>query len=187
VPVDAELKLLVLTWDEFVGDVLQLARKLSGARFDALAAVARGGLVAARLLSDLLGVKRVASLAIEYYEGVGERAKSPRLVGSLNFDVRGMKVLVVDDVADTGETLKLAVEYVRGAGAREAASCTVYVKPWCKFKPDYYARVVEGWVVFPYEHVETASYLLSRGWSFERLTAQGLSKRVLEYLGEKGR
>jgi len=182
----AEQKLLVLTWDEFVNDVLQLARKLDEARFDALAAVARGGLVVARLLSDMLGVRKIASLAIEYYERVGKRLASPRLVGGLNFDIGGMRVLVVDDVADTGETLKLAVEYVKKAGAREAASCTVYIKPWCKFKPDYYAKVVEGWVVFPYEQFETALHLLSEGWSFEELAARGLSKAVLEHLKERG-
>jgi hypoxanthine phosphoribosyltransferase len=185
VPAGSEPKLMVLTWDELLGDVLQLARALGETRFDVLVAVARGGLVVARLLSDILSVKRVASVTIEYYEGVGERAKAPRLVEGLNFDVRGLRALVVDDVADTGETLKLAVDHVRKAGAGSVASCTVYVKPWCKFRPDYYARVVDKWVVFPYEHAETALYLLSRGWSFQQLAEQGLNRSVLEHLRAK--
>lgn len=183
-PESDEPKLLVLTWNQFFDDVAQLAFKLDGGRFDALVAVARGGLVVARLISDIVEVKRIASLAIEYYKGVNERAASPRLVGGLGLDVRGFKLLVVDDVADTGETLKLAVEHLKSLGAREISSCTVYVKPWCRFKPNYYARVVEEWVVFPYEHFETARYLLGRGWSFEQLLGKGFSRAVLEYLRE---
>lgn len=181
-PERVEPKLLMLSWNQFFDDVARLAFELDGKNFDALVAVARGGFVAARLISDIVGVKRVGSLAIEYYKGVNERASSPRLVGGLGFDVRGLKLLVVDDVADTGETLKLAVEYLKSLGAREISSCTVYVKPWCRFKPDYYARVVEAWVVFPYEHLETARYLLSKGWTIEQLLETGFYSSILEHL-----
>jgi len=177
-----EPKLLMLSWNRFFDDVARLAFELDGKGFDALVAVARGGLVVARLISDIIGVKRIASLAIEYYKGVDERASSPRLVSGLGFNIKDLKLLVVDDVADTGETLKLAVEHLKSLGAREISSCTVYVKPWCRFKPDYYARVVEEWVVFPYEHLETAKYLLSKGWTLEQLLERGFSRPILEHL-----
>ena len=181
-PERVEPKLLVLSWNQFFDDVARLAFELDSKGFDALVAVARGGLVAARLISDIIGVKRIASLAIEYYKGVDERTSSPRLVSGLGFNVKDLKLLVVDDVADTGETLKLAVEHLKSLGAREISSCTVYVKPRCRFKPDYYAKVVEEWVVFPYEHLETAKYLLSKGWTFEQLLEKGFSKTILKHL-----
>ena len=174
-----EPRLRVVTWEKLVEDTAALAGRLGRGKFDAIVAIARGGLVVARLLSDLLGVKRVASLQIEYYRGVNEREKAPRVIGGLGISVRGLNVLVVDDVADTGETLKLAVNYLRELGAGHVASCTLYVKPWCKFKPDYYAETVEEWIVFPYEHAETASYLLERGWSYEQIASEGLASAVL--------
>lgn len=181
-----ESQFLFLTWEQLVEDVGTLADAVARESFDAMVAVARGGFVVARILSDFLGVKRVFSIGIEYYRGVGERMRAPSVVGSLGVNVGGQCVLVVDDVADTGETLRVAAEYLRGRGAARVVICTVYVKPWCRLMPDYYAKVVRQWVVFPYEHVETALELLSRGWSYDRLTALGLSEVALRRLRSLG-
>lgn len=181
-----EPKLRIVTWEKLVDDTVALAGRLSGEKFDIIVAIARGGLVVARLLSDLLGVKKVASLQIEYYRGVDERKKAPRVIGELGISVRGLNVLVVDDVADTGETLKLAVNYLREREAKRVVTCTPYVKPWCKFKPDYYAEIVEEWIVFPYEHAETARYLLEKGWSYEKIVSEGLRSTILSLVLELG-
>ena len=182
-------KLRVITWDELVAKSMALARKIEDSRgplsFDAIVAVARGGLVVARLLSDLLGVKRVASLQVEYYTGVDERGSRPVIVGGLGADVEGLEVLLVDDVADTGETLRLAAEHVRDRKAGGVATATLYVKPWCRFRPDYFVEVVEEWVVFPYEHCETARLLVRSGWSIDELAREGLRREILSLIAER--
>ncbi|MCX8180742.1 MAG: phosphoribosyltransferase [Thermofilaceae archaeon] len=178
-------KLVILSWEEFFDDVLYLASKLEYNGYDVLVVIARGGLVVGRLLSDLLNVKRVTALTIEYYRGVEERGSEPKIVGDLGLNVEGLKVLIVDDVADTGVTLKAAVEFLAEKGAESVETCSIYVKPWCSYKPKYFSKMIEGWIVFPYEHLETSLYFLNSGWSFDQLTRVSFHSKVLEYLHKK--
>ena len=65
------------------------------------------------------------------------------------------KILVVDDVADSGKSLKLVKTYICQLGAMETRAATIYYKPWSVVKPDYYVRETKRWVVFPWETKET--------------------------------
>lgn len=172
----------VLTWSRFLKDVIDLARKLQDTEFDIIIAIARGGLVAARLLSDLTGVKRIYSLHIEYYTGPSEHGSEPRLTGDSSQPAEAARAIVVDDVVDSGKTMQLALSHLRGKGFGRLITSSVYLKPWSQFTPDYYSRVVDRWVVFPYEHFETATALLKRGYSVEDLMEIGLEPAVLERL-----
>jgi len=64
-------------------------------------------------------------------------------------------VLVVDDVADTGRSLKLVKEHVVQGGARVVKVATLFQKPWSALKPDYFEKETENWVVFPWDLKET--------------------------------
>lgn len=178
------MRLMILSWDDLLRDLMQLARSLRQAEFDVIVAVARGGLVVARLLSDLVGVRRMASLTISYYRGVGERGVRPLVVSDIGMDVRGLEVLLVDDVADTGETLRTAASRLMGKGAGRLTTCTAYVKPWCKYLPDYYSRVVDRWVVFPYEQAETVRELVEKGLGLEQLAREGFNPLIIRYVKE---
>ncbi|RLE96353.1 MAG: phosphoribosyltransferase [Thermoprotei archaeon] len=178
------MRLLILTWDDLVRDVMQLARSLRGVELDTIVAVARGGLVIARLLSDFIGVKRMASITISYYRRVGERGVKPVIVSEVGMDLEGLKVLLVDDVADTGETLRIAASYLKARGAARLITCTAYVKPWCKYMPNYYSRMVDRWIVFPYEQAETARELVEKGLSLEQLVREGFSPLIIDYVRE---
>jgi len=175
----ASTRLRVVSWEKLVSDVERLAEAVKGRDFDAIVAVARGGLVIARLLSDMLDVKRILTLQVEYYEDIGKRKSRPSIIGGLGSEVVGMSLLVVDDIADTGDTLKTVVEYLKSAGAANIVTCTLYVKPWCTYKPDHYVETVEEWVVFPYEHAETARTLLEEGWSYQQLLNEGIRGSIL--------
>jgi len=155
------LEIVGLTWQQLNDDVLMLGKSIaeSGFKPDLLVAVARGGWVIGRMLSDILGVKRAVGITISSYEDVGKRKGEPVILQPLNIDIRGLRVLVVDDIVDTGATLKVAVDHVRGKGALEVKSAAPYVKPWSTFRPDYYVRIVDKWVVFPYEYFETLESL----------------------------
>lgn len=155
------MEYLFLSW----GDVQRLSEELadkvaeSGFRPDVLVAVSRGGFDPARILSDQLGVRRLASLQVVYYTGVNERSEVPEVRYPLNADVRGLRVLVVDDVADSGNSLRLVREYVEGLGAAEVRVATLHHKPWSVYRPDYYAEEVEEWIIYPWEVKESVQLL----------------------------
>jgi len=167
---EKELKLLHLSWDDVQTLSEEVAAKVkeSGYDPDLIVAVSRGGFDPARILSDQLGVNRLACVQIEYYTGVDNRGRIPRIIYPLNADVPGLKALVVDDVSDTGASLKAALEHVEDRGASEVRVATLHVKPWTTFIPDYHAAEVDGWIVYPWEPVETMSSM-----------AEGLEKRGL--------
>jgi hypoxanthine phosphoribosyltransferase len=115
------------------------------------------------------------------YTGVEQRRGTPEIVYPLNADVPDLKVLVVDDVSDSGNSLKAAREHVLERGASEARVATLHVKPWSNFRPHYYAEEVEAWVVYPWEPMETLM------WMEERLKNEGLNPdEVRQRLLEKG-
>jgi hypoxanthine phosphoribosyltransferase len=95
--------------------------------------------------------------------GVGETRKAPVLTQGASVAVEGKKVLVVDDVADSGESLKLVKAHVLQQGATEARVATVYYKPWSGVKPDFYAQETRCWVVFPWELKETIKKIVEKG------------------------
>jgi len=165
-----DISLLHLCWE----DVQRLAEKLaegvraSGFRPDVIVAISRGGFDPARILCDQLSVRRLASLQVEYYTGVNQRRGDPEIVYPLNADVPGLRVLVVDDVSDNGNTLRTGRDHVFKRGASEVRVATLHVKPWSSFRPDYYAEEVDAWVVYPWEPRETLT------WMVERLKGEGL-------------
>jgi len=155
------MKLLWLSWEEVEHLCTLLARKIERSSFkpDLVVAVSRGGFPVARILCDELGLQRLASLQIEYYVTPGQTRKMPRLLYPLNADVRGKRVLIVDDVADKGESLKLARKHVGEKGAEEVKIATLHYKPWSATVPDFYVKKVRSWIVYPWEKKETSKYL----------------------------
>jgi len=135
---------------------LRLAEEVlrSGYRPQVLLALGRGGLVPGRLLSDFLDVKELYAASVAFYRGVRQPGEAPTIRYIPYEEVRGRQVLLVDDVADSGETLLKVLEEVKRAGAREARTATLYYKPWSKFRPDYYVATTRAWVIFPWERFE---------------------------------
>lgn len=179
---DAALGFEVLTWNGFLKDVIDLTYKLQDTEFDAIVAIARGGLVIARLLSDLTGVKKIYSLHAEYYTGPNKHYSEPRITGEFSQSIEVTRIIVVDDVVDSGKTMQFALSYLQGKGFRKPLTLSVYLKPWSRFTPDYYSRIVNRWIVFPYEHFETAMALFRQGYSIEDLMKIGFEPAVLERL-----
>jgi uncharacterized protein len=181
----------VPSWEQIYDMLLCQADKicLSGFRADVIVAIARGGLVPARILSDLLGTRSIAVIQIEYYVGVGQRGKEPVLKQFLTTPVGGRKVLLVDDVADSGNSLRVAKDHLSLLGASEAKVATVYVKPSRTFNPDFFEKETDNWIVFPWDINETLKEILkkragkaSASQEVEKLVAAGLPKQLAEKL-----
>ncbi|MCD6464547.1 phosphoribosyltransferase [Candidatus Woesearchaeota archaeon] len=125
-----------------------------GYKPDLIIGLSRGGWVPARFIADELQLTTLASIGVKSYEAVNKKT-SVKLTERLGLSVKGKKVLVVDDIADTGDTLKFIEKYLKAKGALTVKTATLHVKPKiCKHKPDYYAKPTNAWIVYPWELVE---------------------------------
>ena len=178
------------SWDAIYEMLLHLADKINqdGFKPDVIVGVSRGGWPPARVLSDLLDNPNLANVRAEFYLGVAETKGEPVLTQPVSVSVAGKRVLIVDEVADTGKSLRLVREHIVEQGACEVKIATVYYKPWSVVKPDYYAKETSRWVVFPWEIKETVRKLAKKcrekGLSVQKeigkLVKAGLSEKLVE-------
>jgi len=187
-----DLKLLHTTWEDVERLSEELAQKIieSGFEPDVVVAISRGGFDPARILCDQLSIRRLASVQVEFYSGIQDTAEKPRIVYPLNADVRGKRVLLVDDVSDTGDSLMLAKEHVLAGSPGELKVATLHIKPLTSLRPDYHASETEAWIVYPWEPVESirsiAAKLEKNGYPDreirEKLLELGFSPKTLKRL-----
>jgi hypoxanthine phosphoribosyltransferase len=154
----------VPSWNRIYEMLLNLAEKIrkSGFKPEIIVGVSRGGWPPARVLSDLLGNPNLANVRAEFYLGVAETKGEPILTQPVSTTVSRRRVLIVDEVADTGKSLKLVRKHLIEQGAKEAKIAAVYYKPWSVIKPDYYEKETSSWIVFPWETKETVQKVIKR-------------------------
>jgi hypoxanthine phosphoribosyltransferase len=118
---------------------------------DVILAIARGGLIVAASLAYALGVKNTWTVNVEFYTGVDERLPLPIILPPVPdlVDLEDAKVLVADDVADTGATLALVKQFC-GPRVGEVRVATLYEKPRSTIKCEYVWRRTDQWIVFPW-------------------------------------
>lgn len=124
--------------------------------------VLRGGVIPARLLADRLGIEEMAVIEIKLYKSIGIARDKPYIRHPLLLPVLDRDVLIVDDISDSGLTLQTAATHVSLYNPRSLRTATLFVKPWTKIVPDYYAFVTDKWVVFPWEKAEVKRELEER-------------------------
>jgi uncharacterized protein len=144
----------VVTWDELDRLVAGLAERLKGARFDLMLAITRGGLVPAGMLAYRLGIRNILIAAVEYYDDRGQPGPRPTF---LQFPadplLRGQRILVVDEVWDSGTTIHAVSERVRQAGGIPTTA-VLHWKPERSVVPgvpDVHAVTTDAWVVYPFK------------------------------------
>ncbi len=170
-------------------DLLQASAKLAlkiqaehqAEPFDLVISINRGGAVASRILSDLLDLS-MGAFAMSSYIGVRNQKKL-EITQPLNLSIEKQKVLLVDEICDTGQTFKVARDHVAGLEPREIKTATLYQKKTADFRPDHWVELVDKWIVFPYEIRETLAGLkqdqTARGEVINFFTQLGLSEEVL--------
>jgi len=102
-----------------------------------------------------LNIPNVANIKVEFYVDVYETVEAPVITQPISVPVKGKRILVVDDVADSGKSLKLVREVLLEKGAIDVKIAAIYYKPWSITKPDFYMRDTDAWVIFPWERYET--------------------------------
>ncbi|EZQ11131.1 MULTISPECIES: phosphoribosyltransferase [Acidianus] len=142
----------VVKWDEIVDLSNRLATKLKEAYVpDILIAIARGGLVPARLVADALGIYDVISIKVEHWIVTASHTPEARIKYPFTVDLSGKNVLIIDDITDTGDSLILAKNFVReNFKAKEIRTSTLQYIVSSKYIPDYYADTIKDWTWFMY-------------------------------------
>ena len=132
-----------MNWDTLEQEVRELARKVDYTP-DCIVGVVRGGLIPARLLSSYLGVKDMYCLTVTKIE------EGRKIVTDITANLEGKKILLVEDMIETGKSLIVAKEYLEARGAEVRTIC-LYTMPISEVAPDYSLRQVEQVEKFPWE------------------------------------
>jgi len=121
---------------------------------DSIVALSRGGLVPARYIATELDVDNIYTLGIRFYDRFNKKLKTPIIYqGFTHTFKRFERILIVDDIVDTGESIKTAVDLVTASKGRNIITCSLHYKPKSSIKPDYYYKEVSDntWIVYDWE------------------------------------
>ncbi|MEM3857168.1 MAG: phosphoribosyltransferase [Thermoprotei archaeon] len=165
----SHMRCVVVTW----GDAYRMSRKMAlaakASKFipDVVVGISRGGVVPARIACDILGVSDLLTVKIEHWLQTGAHTEHAVIKHALSTQLDGKKVLVVDDIADTGESLKEAVAHCASRGSATVKSAVMQKLSGSRFEPDFVGEAVVDWAWFIYP------------WNFyEDLT--NLTRKLLE-------
>ncbi len=144
----------LITWDDFYHLCRILARQVrdSGYHVDMIVAIGRGGYFPGRILSDMLNVKNLTSFKIEHYASA-QKSQAALVKYPLSAKVDQQRILLVDDVSDSGDTFHVALKHVNECGpVKDIRTATLHHKTVSSFKPDYFAEVITqwNWLIYPW-------------------------------------
>ena len=154
-----QFKAKLVTWEEIVDWCLKLRSSIVGKyNPDAIIGLSRGGLVPARLLSDYLWIKDLFSVKTEHWGITASKDGEAKITADSSLPVRGKNVLIVDDITDTGSSMKLAVDTIKKFEPASIKTSTMLHIEHSAFVPDYYASSVSAkewtWFIFPWNVYE---------------------------------
>lgn len=159
------MKCRLLTWEEIHSLAYGLAKKISDSEFrpDAVIALARGGLVPARAVSDFLGIRDLLSLKVEHWGFTAKKDAKANLRYKTPLDVEGKRVLILDDCVDTGQSLKVAREWVSGFKPEEIRTAVLHIFDTTprKLWPDFWVEKLPWtWLIYPWNAIEDGINLI---------------------------
>jgi len=169
-----------VSWERCYSLCFELYRKVESSSFspDVIVGVARGGWVPARILSDLFTNRQTANVKVEFYRGIYETSERPRVIQPISWDTRWKRVLVVDDISDTGHSLAAALEHLKVRKPAELRTACLHVKPWTRLKPDYYVALTKAWVVYPWE-LKEFTFALADQLAEDRTSVRDIEKQLV--------
>jgi hypothetical protein len=165
-----------------MGDfTFSLAQKItaSGKKFDRLVALAKGGWTWSRTLVDYLDIPNLSSTRLKSYTDVNKNSEKIDVIQPLADRITGERILIFDDVADSGRTLDFAKKYMESLGAKSVTIATLCSKPRSICTPDYCAFTTTSWVIFPHEYREFIEQAV-KSWCTNKVNSKECRSRLLE-------
>jgi hypoxanthine phosphoribosyltransferase len=182
-----KVKFIAPTWDELNRLAFEVSQKIikDKKKFDRIVTLAKGGWPMTRSMVDFLGVEKVASIGVKFYgRGIYKKLDRPKIYQAIPEKVTGERILLFDDVADSGGSLEFVYQYLAKFQPRSITTATLLYKPWSTFRPDYYGAETDAWIHFPYDAVQDGINLLAKKWQKNGLARAEVVKR-LRQLGTK--
>ncbi len=182
----------IVSFQEVHEMVKSLAEKVKASQYEptTIVGLARGGWVPARLMCDFLGITDLVSLKVEHWLETGKTKDEATIKYPLVTSMNGKKLLVVDDIIDTGKSLITSIEHLKSLNPDEMKISVMQYLTKSTREPDYYAEEVTEWFwfIYPWNWIEDTSTLIVRLMSDEmgkewRQTA--INSGLHEYFGIK--
>ena len=176
----------LITWDHFYS-LCQILSSLiieQNYRPDVIVAIARGGYAPARILADYLGVMNLTSIRIEHYRGTHKESQAV-IKNPLLTELNEKRILIVDDVSDTGDTFRAAMEHTAQHSApKEIKTAALHHKIVSHYVPDFYAKKVTEWrwIIYPWAVIEDLISLI-RSMESRPESLDELAKRLVQDYG----
>lgn len=179
------------SWDQLGHLSFKLGKQIlqTEKKYDRIVVIAKGGLTWSRVLADYLQIPDIEIIRVKLYRGIGKAFKKPRIIQDIKADINGEKILLFDDVADSGQTLEFVKKLLLKLGAKSVDTSTLFFKSSSKIIPDFFDHQTDAWIVFPHEIrefvEETSKDWLKKGISrkqaAERYVRLGLPEDQVAY------
>jgi hypoxanthine phosphoribosyltransferase len=174
-----------ISWNQYYTLCGELHQRIRDSAFrpDMIVAIARGGYMPGRVLADFFDLMNLAAMKIEHYDRLHKQAEAV-VVHPLTADINGKRVLLVDDVSDSGDTFEVALQHLQSQGTpAELRTAVLHHKSTSSYVPDYYARriVKWRWISYPWAIVEDLTSLLSKATRWPASEAQAAEYLAVEH------
>src|SRR3989344_655436 len=171
------------TWEEMGEICLDLGVEIlkSGKKFDTLITLAKGGWTWARTMADILQISELSSFKLSFYDPsqLGIKLSKPILEIPLTIPLVKKRVLLFDDVNDTGDTLQYDLKYLDHFGPALITTATLFHKPHAVIKPQFIGAESDAWIIFPHERREAIDELAMK-WKKVGLKNPEIKKRLIK-------
>lgn len=148
------MQFLNVSWDQVEKMCEKIASETKKYKPEVLVGISRGGLVPVRIISDILDTHNIMIMRVQFYRSIGKATDEPKIVQGKNLDIHGKRVLVIDDIADTGKSLMVVKSHLRHKHPKSLKFVTLHYKKHSTFKPDFYVTETDKWVIYPWERRE---------------------------------
>lgn len=179
------------TWDQLGHLCFKLGKQINhqGKTYDRIVVIAKGGLTWSRTLADYLNIQSIETIQVRLYRGIGKTFKKPQILQQVKADIKGEKILLFDDVADSGQTIEFVEKLLLKQGAKSVDTSALFFKSSSKVTPDFFDHQTDAWIVFPHELrefiEETTKEWLARGLTKKQAAARyirlGLPEDQVKY------
>jgi hypoxanthine phosphoribosyltransferase len=168
-------------WNHVYDFCLHVYRRIRETEYkpELIVGVARGGWVPARIIADFFISRQTANVKVEFYQDLFETEEHASITQSVSGEPRWKNVLVVDDIADSGESLQTTVEHLRRHKVSQLRTACLHVKPWTDPLPDFYINSTDAWVIYPWE-VKEFTFTLAKQLDAEKLDVKEIESRLLD-------
>ncbi|MCW4041966.1 MAG: phosphoribosyltransferase [Candidatus Bathyarchaeota archaeon] len=185
-----QMKCKIVSFEDVYSMVRNVSEKIKDSGFEptTIVGLARGGWVPARLLCDFLGITDLVSLKVEHWLETGKTSNEAIIKYPVTTSLAGKRILIFDDITDTGESLITASEHLGNLHPEESRVGVMQYITSSKRIPDYYAEKVTDWYwfIYPWNWIEDTSTLIVRLMSedqTETWNPESINASLHEYFG----